>query len=55
MPPTRVARSAGDIVVLGAVFTLARFSEAFLLLRAPDLRLATAHVPAILITSETRS
>lgn len=37
------------IVTLGAVFTLARFSEAFLLLRAQDLGLAAAHVPAILI------
>lgn len=36
------------IVTLGAVFTLARFSEAFLLLRAQDLGLAAAHVPAIL-------
>ncbi|TLD45609.1 MAG: Multidrug resistance protein MdtL [Accumulibacter sp.] len=37
------------IVTLGAAFTLARFSEAFLLLRAHDLGLAAAHVPAILI------
>lgn len=37
------------VVALGAVFTLARFSEAFLILRAQDVGLATAYVPAILI------
>lgn len=37
------------VVVLGAVFTLARFSEAFLLLRAEDLGLAISYVPAIMI------
>jgi len=37
------------VVALGAVFTLARFSEAFLILRAQDVGLAAAHVPAILI------
>lgn len=37
------------IVALGAVFTLARFSEAFLILRAQDLGLAPGEVPVILI------
>jgi len=37
------------VVVLGAVFTLARFSEAFLILRAKDLGLSVGYVPAIMI------
>lgn len=37
------------IVALGAVFTLARFSEAFLILRAQDVGLALTYVPAIMI------
>ena len=37
------------VVVLGAVFTLARFSEAFLILRARDVGLAVTYVPAIMI------
>lgn len=37
------------IVVLGAVFTLARFSEAFLILRAQDVGLSIGYVPMILI------
>jgi MFS family permease len=37
------------VVALGAVFTLARFSEAFLILRAQDVGLAVAYVPAIMI------
>ena len=37
------------IVVLGAVFTLARFSEAFLVLRARDLGLSVAYVPVVMI------
>jgi len=37
------------IVVLGSVFTLARFSEAFLLLRAESLHLALAYVPLIMV------
>jgi MFS family permease len=37
------------VVALGAVFTLARFSEAFLILRAQDVGLAIAYVPAIMI------
>ncbi|HLB31657.1 MAG TPA: MFS transporter [Gammaproteobacteria bacterium] len=37
------------IVALGAVFTLARFSEAFLILRAQGLGLAISYAPAVLI------
>jgi len=37
------------IVALGAVFTLARFSEAFLILRAQDVGLAIGYVPVIMI------
>ena len=37
------------VVALGAVFTLARFSEAFLILRAQDVGLAIAYVPIIMI------
>jgi len=37
------------IVVLGAVFTLARFSEAFLILRAQDVGLPIGYVPMIMI------
>jgi len=38
-----------QIIVLGATFTLARFSEAFLILRAQDIGLAIEYVPAIMI------
>jgi len=37
------------IVLIGAVFTLARFSEAFLILRAQDVGLRIAYVPMIMI------
>ena len=37
------------VVSLGAVFSLARFSEAFLILRAQDVGVAVGYVPAILI------
>jgi MFS family permease len=37
------------VVALGVVLTLARFSEAFLLLRAADLGLAVAWVPSVLV------
>ncbi|MFZ7128613.1 MAG: MFS transporter [Desulfobacterales bacterium] len=37
------------VVLLGAVFTLARFSEAFLILRAQDVGLPIGYVPAVLI------
>jgi MFS family permease len=37
------------IVTLGAVFTLARFSEAFLVLRARDVGVALGLVPAVMV------
>lgn len=37
------------IVALGAVLTLARFSEAFLILRAQDVGLAIGYVPLIMV------
>jgi MFS family permease len=37
------------VVALGAVFTLARFSEAFLILRAQDVGLAVGYVPLIML------
>ena len=37
------------VVILGAVLTLARFSEAFLVLRAQDLGIALALVPLVLV------
>ena len=46
---SRLHRRYWLIVGLGAVLTLARFSEAFLLLRAQDLGLALALVPAVMV------
>lgn len=37
------------VVAIGAVFTMARFSEAFLVLRASDVGLAPALVPLIMV------
>lgn len=37
------------VVAIGAVFTLARFSEAFLILRAHDAGLGIGYVPAIMV------
>jgi MFS family permease len=37
------------VVLLGAIFTLARFSEAFLVLRAQDIGLAVGYVPLVMI------
>ncbi len=37
------------VVVLGAVFTLARFSEAFLVLRADDVGLELGYVPVVMV------
>jgi MFS family permease len=37
------------VVLLGAVFTLARFSEAFLVLRARDVGLAIGYVPVVMV------
>jgi len=46
---SRLQRHYWLIVALGAVLTLARFSEAFLVLRAQDLGLVLALVPAVLV------
>lgn len=54
-PPIRLADVRGmggrfwSIVLLGVVFTLARFSEAFLILRAQGVGLPTALVPLVLV------
>jgi MFS family permease len=37
------------LVVVAALFTLARFSEAFLILKAADVGLGAAYVPAVLV------
>ncbi|MGB5155924.1 MFS transporter [Desulfobacterium sp. N47] len=37
------------IVILGAIFSMARFSEAFLVLRAQDVGLALGYIPLVLI------
>ncbi len=37
------------VVVVGSVFTLARFSEAFLILRAENVGLPTAQVPLVMV------
>ena len=37
------------VVLLGAIFTLARFSEAFLVLRAQDVGLALGYVPVVMV------
>jgi MFS family permease len=42
-------RAYWAIVALGAVLTLARFSEAFLVLRAQDVGIALAFVPVVLV------
>jgi len=46
---TRLPRRFWLVVVLGAVFTLARFSEAFLVLRAQDVGLALGYAPIVMI------
>jgi MFS family permease len=45
----RLPRSYWWIVGLGAAFTLARFSEAFLVLRAQNVGLAIRYVPTVMI------
>lgn len=45
----RLSRHYWLVVALGVVFTLARFSEAFLILRARDVGLSIRYVPAIMI------
>lgn len=54
-PPFRVSEVAGlpsafwSVVAIGGVLTLARFSEAFLLLRAQDAGMALPLVPLVLV------
>jgi len=45
----KLGRAYGWVVAIAAVFTLARFSEAFLILRAQGLGLSLALVPAVLV------
>jgi len=45
----RLSRRFWLVVLLGVLFTLARFSEAFLILRAHDVGLALAWVPLVLV------
>jgi MFS family permease len=45
----RLGRPFWMVVAVAAVFTLARFSEAFLLLRAQSVGLALAFVPAVMV------
>ena len=45
----RLPRRYWLVVLLGAVFTLARFSEAFLVLRARDVGLALSYVPLVMM------
>jgi MFS family permease len=45
----RLGAAYWRVVVIGAVFTLARFSEAFLVLRAQQLGVAAAWVPLVMV------
>lgn len=45
----RLPRAYWMVVLLGAVFTLSRFSEAFLVLRAQSVGLTVGYVPAVMI------
>lgn len=45
----RLPRRYWRVVLAGAVFTLARFSEAFLVLRAEDIGLALGYVPVVMV------
>jgi MFS family permease len=46
---SRLPRGYWVIVLLGGVFTLARFSEAFLVLRAENVGLGLAYVPVVMV------
>ena len=46
---TRLSAAYWTVVTVGAVLTLARFSEAFLVLRASDIGLAITLVPVVLV------
>jgi len=43
------SRAFWIVVAIGAVFTLARFSEAFLVLRATSLGVSNGYVPLVLV------
>ncbi len=43
------------VVIVGAVFTMARFSEAFLIIRAQDTGLAASWAPAVLVVMSVTS
>lgn len=45
----RLPRAYWQVVAIGAVFTLARFSEAFLVLRAPQVGIGVAWVPLVMV------
>lgn len=45
----RIGSGYWMVVAIGAIFTMARFSEAFLVLRASDVGLAPAFVPLIMV------
>lgn len=45
----RLGQAYWQVVALGAVFTLARFSEAFLVLRASETGIAVAWVPLVMV------
>lgn len=45
----RLGSAYWRVVVIGAIFTLARFSEAFLVLRAQQLGIAIAMVPLVMV------
>lgn len=45
----RLGRPYRSVVAIGAIFTLARFSEAFLVLRAQQLGVAASFVPLVMV------
>ena len=45
-----IGSACWSVVAIGAVFTLARFSEAFLILRAHELGLPDTYAPVVLVT-----
>lgn len=45
----RLSQAFWSIVIIGGLFTLARFSEAFILLRAEELELAPAWLPLVVV------
>lgn len=52
LQPKNLKRLQGgywSVVILGGLFTLARFSEAFLLLRAQQLQIPLAYIPLVMV------